>query len=763
MKRIVSIILTLVISGSILSGCNSSINNSTERQQAIKGKEFKFDVNPETFQIILESEGVKEKVSEELPKMEVANLKKSDMEVSWSLPKENIEASVKKEKDYLDVKIKAKKEGKFTWPKVSGESYVMPMGEGKLIPSDDSKWKQFLNGADYTGSEGLSMQFFAANKEKYSIVYVIENMFNNEINFDTKDKIKFNFSHEFTSINKQKEYGFRIYVEDKNPVNIAGIYKGYVQEKGKFTTLEEKSKSNENIKKLYGAPHVYLWATEFVAEDNIKWQKLIKMPSTKGMGWIKSFLQKNAESGKEAVAELENIKKDGFASQYQKALIVSSLNQVLLSRDFCNTDAFTELDEEAKKLKNKGIDKLNKVELYDLNKRALKSELKDAIDPIEKWGNGNSVDLLKDMNNSGIKNAWLGFDNWATAFINPEFVEYANRNGYLIGAYDSYHSIHEKGNDNWITASFKDSKLYEEATIENKDGKKVGGFLGKGRKLNPTLSMKAVKDRMDDILTTGVKFNSWFIDCDAAGELYDDYSPKHITTQEQDMKARLKRMEYIRDDKKMVVGSEGGDDYASQTIAFAHGIETPVIAWSDKDMRENKDSEYYVGGYWSSKGGVPPRYSKEVPIKALYKSVYIDPTYSVPLFKLVYNDSVITTHHWEWGSLKIKDEVKNRMLYEVLYNVPPLYHLDKKEWADNKNLITSHNNVWSPFHKKAITKEMTDFKVISEDKLVQMTEYGKDLKVVANFSDKDFKYENDVVKAKSLIIYDAGKKINYTP
>ena len=268
----------------------------------------------------------------------------------------------------------------------------------------------------------LSMQFFAANKEKYSVVYVIENMFNNEINFDTKNKIKFNFSHEFPSINKEKEYGFRIYVTSKNPVDIAGIYKDYIKEKGKFTTLEEKAKSNENIKKLYGAPHIYLWATEFIAEDNIKWQKLTKIPSTKGMEWIKSFLQNNVEGGKRQSAELDNIKKDGFGSQYQKDLIVKSLNQALLSKDFCNTDAFTELDEEGKKLKNKGIDKLNKVELYDLNKRALKSELKDAIDPIEKWGDGNSIDLLKDINNSGIKNAWLGFDNWTTGLINPSFI-----------------------------------------------------------------------------------------------------------------------------------------------------------------------------------------------------------------------------------------------------------------------------------------------------------------------------------------------------
>ena len=114
------------------------------------------------------------------------------------------------------------------------------------------------------------------------------------------------------------------------------------------------------------------------------------------------------------------------------------------------------------------------------------------------------------------------------------------------------------------------------------------GFLGRGRKLNPTLSLPSVKERMNDILQNGPKYNSWFIDCDATGEIYDDYSAKHITTQEQDLKARLQRMDYISQEKGMVVGSEGGNDFASSTIAFAHGIETPVIKWDDEDMRKTK-------------------------------------------------------------------------------------------------------------------------------------------------------------------------------
>ncbi|RRG91589.1 glycoside hydrolase, partial [Clostridioides difficile] len=134
-----------------------------------------------------------------------------------------------------------------------------------------------------------------------------------------------------------------------------------------------------------------------------------------------------------------------------------------------------------------------------------------------------------------------------------------------------------------------------------------------------------------------------------------------------------------------------------------------------------------------------------------------------PLFRLVYNDSVISSHQWLWGTLKIKDEVGSRMMKEVLYNTPPMYYIDRTEWEKHKDEIISNNKVWSAFNKKAIKKEMTDFKFISEDRLVQMTEYGEDLKVLVNFSQKDIKYNDEVIKANSLVIYDADSKVIYKP
>lgn len=764
MKKIIALLMFIGIVSNIVTSCTNKEINS-EVNFAVENLEFSFEVNPETFEITTESKGVEESVSEPLEKREVTNLKKSENEVNWTYPNENIDIRVEKKNNYLDIKIKSNttEDAEFSWPKVEAESYMLPINEGKYIPSSDEFWKEHLMNSEYNVIESFSMQFFALNKNDYSIMYIIENPFNNKIKFEVDEKIGFEFIHEYPSINDNREYGFKIYLTESNPVDIAKTYKNYVVEKGDFETLSEKEKGNKDIAKLYGAPHIYFWDKSIISEENISWKLLRESLSPKVNDWVQELLNTKVEDGAEIATAFDSVTTLDYTDKYTERLIVRGINSIGLLKELYNPSVFTNTDKEIDTLLNKGIDNLNKMELIDLNKRLLKSELGDIVDPIEDWADENSVDVLEDMKKSGIDNMWVGLDDWNAGFIKPELLEKANESGYLIGPYDSYHSIHKPGEEQWETAAFKDTTLYENATVLDKEGKFNSGFQGEGRKLNPTLSLPSVKERVIGILDTGVKFNSWFIDCDATGEIHDDYSPNHTTTEEKDLKARLERMEYIRDEKNMVIGSEGGNDFANKTIAFAHGIETPAFSWIDPDMNKNKESEYYVGRYYSPTGGVPEVFEKQIPVKEQYKNIFMDSTYTIPLYKLVYNESVITTHHWLWGTLKVEDEVENRMMYEILYNVPPLYHIDKNQWEKNKEQIVSHTKVWSEFSKKAINKEMTDFKTLSEDRLVQMTKYSENLKVIANFSDQEVNVEGDSIKAKSLLIFDGNDKIIYTP
>lgn len=287
------------------------------------------------------------------------------------------------------------------------------------------------------------------------------------------------------------------------------------------------------------------------------------------------------------------------------------------------------------------------------------------------------------------------------------------------------------------------------------------GFKQKGYILSPLAARPYVEKRVSDLMRQ-FQCNSWFIDCDAFGELFDDYSPLHPATQEDDMNARLSRMAWIRDTFKAVIGSEGGSAYAAATIHFAHGMMTPGIGWGDPDLKD-RSSQYYLGGYYPPDG--PAVFFKQVPVKEEYRRVYADPRFRLPLYETVFHDSVVATHQWGFGSLKFGDDSHARELLELLYNVPPLYHLNMAEWSKRKRLIKAHYEFFSPLHRQAGLLPMTDFSWLREDRMVQRTKFGNELELVANFRDEPFSYNGSEIPGQSVLArwLDTRQIIIFTP
>jgi hypothetical protein len=133
-------------------------------------------------------------------------------------------------------------------------------------------------------------------------------------------------------------------------------------------------------------------------------------------------------------------------------------------------------------------------------------------------------------------------------------------------------------------------------------------------------------------------FNSWFIDCDAYGEVFDDYSELHPATQHHDVQARLERMAWIRDTYGLVIGSEGGVAYSAPVIHYAHGMMTPVFGWGDPDLQEDQGSQYYLGN-WSPQGG-PSILLRRVPLKPRYRTFHYDPRFRLPLYQTVFHGRI---------------------------------------------------------------------------------------------------------------------------
>lgn len=693
---------------------------------------------------------------------EVSGLQTEEGRMTWRYPESRTAVTAENCGEYLSVSVapETPEDSSFTWTALSAQSYYLPLGEGKRTPASNPVWEEYLTGQDFFVLEQLSMPFAAAELGDYAAVIVMEEPFHTWLSFEETDgggSLTASIRREYPSIEEERKARFRVYLTDNNPVSIAKCYQAYVKEQGKFVTLEEKAADNPQVEKLFGAPFIYLWGDFLIAPEDIDWAEYRRAAGSPAMDAL-SALAEETESGQEFGAVVEELKSQDYVSEYQKNIICRTLSDIMRL-----PEAAGRIGAAGENGGREGEEEEPVKALGDA-KEAMAALIPQAFGDPEGWTDGETTELISSIREAGVDRAWIGLNSWEQAFAKPELVQEALNQGFLIGSYDSYHSIHEPGKEEWITAAFDDSSLYEEASVTGKDGEKEKGFQGVGRKLNPVLAMPAVESRMEQVVErTGLPFNSWFIDCDATGEIYDDYTPGRLTDQRADLKARLRRIAYIRDNYNMVTGSEGGNDFAAGELAFAHGIELPSFSWRDADMKENKDSEYYIGRYYSPSGGVAEHFAKRIPVKETYRTLFLDPAFDVPLFRLVYNRSMITSYHWDWSTFKVKGETKNRMLRELLYNVPPLYHLDGEQWEEYGEDIARHTKVWSTFARKAVTMEMTGFSALTEDRLVQETVYGEEITVTANFSGSAFEGEGFSLPPHSAAVRWGGETFLYTP
>ena len=679
--------------------------------------------------------------------------------VSWKLPERSLTVHAEPLRDSLTIEFiqddPADGTQNFTWPLIENtesiHGYIFPFFEGSYVPKDNITWRDFLcDRGPINTTAGLSMPFWGLDLGERTLTYILTNPFNNQIHFsetETSD-LGMRVSHAFTPNWERKRYGMRISLGSASPAEPAKQYRQWLIEKGEFVSFAEKLEKTPEAEKLLGAAHIYLWNGKLLSQyDVTDWKAF----ATRLSGERVVAKQLRTQLNTETQGIVRDISQSDYSTNYSRRVVSRALSEQLESVEFYNASAWAGVPfaSETEKLASQDVSTLSLSEVYRRNCLLLYAAFPDTLRHPDEWGDGPSLKLMERFAESGLDRLWLGIDSWRDGFRHPSAIAKARELGYLIGPYDSYHSIHHPNEkDTWETAQF-DLSLYETGAIVNADGTKNKGFKKKGYHLSPLAAQPYVETRVNGIVAQmSTDFNTWFIDCDAYGELFDDYSTSHPATQLDDMNARLARIAWIRDRYNMVVGSEGGAAYSASTLHFAHGMTVPVIGWGDPEMNE-KTSPYYIGGYWPPEA--PAIHVKQVPLKSQYLYLYYDPRFRLPLYQIVFHDSVITTSHWHTGSLKFENAIETLVLLELLYNVPPLYHLNMAEFTKYKAWITRHYAFFSPLHKEIGGQIMTDFAWLTNNRQVQRTEFGDTVELFANFEADAFEYEGVVVPGKSVV------------
>lgn len=356
------------------------------------------------------------------------------------------------------------------------------------------------------------------------------------------------------------------------------------------------------------------------------------------------------------------------------------------------------------------------------------------------YGDGKSLAMLGKLEQLDIKHAWIGYGYDANFVgkgfnVDKEYVQTAKNMGYLIGPYDSFNNAQDpKTSDSMI--SVWPNHIFPEGCIRNADGSIMAGFHNRGCYLSTeALRLRESKEKnianhLDAVLSNAD--NSLFLDCDASGPLFEDYAKHHPMLREQDLSDRLERMRYISSTKKLVLGSETGLAWSTGVIAYNNGA---FLAFPEAFWPSLQDTKQFVGR-WS--GNPPKVLVKAYNVSDEFIHASYNPRYRLPLYEAVFHDSVISTDRWELNELKIPALRQTKALLQNLYNIPPIWVLDQSTLEKNKDYFSDYYNFFSPLHQMAGIEPLIQFEWLSDDHLVQQTEFGNRLILIANFSNSDY-------------------------
>ncbi len=349
------------------------------------------------------------------------------------------------------------------------------------------------------------------------------------------------------------------------------------------------------------------------------------------------------------------------------------------------------------------------------------------------WGDGRTPAFIEDLRRAGIRRALISYDqderSHAT-LAGREFVSAAKAAGYLVGPYDTYSNAQDPktGED---TLSLWPGDLFPSGCIVGRDLKPKKGFAGRGCELSSEalerseLGRSALAGRLRNHLKTGA--NAYFLDVDAFGDLYDDYSPAHPMTKSADRENRLRRMRRVRQ-AGLVLGSEEGAGWSAPVIDFAHGalsVQNAVL-WSRKDF----------GGWWPPER--PRIFFQQSHPDPEFISAKYDPAYRLPLYEAAFHSSVVAAERWDVPLRKFPALLVGRQLLELLYGAPSMWAMDRRELKESREIFTSLARFFEPVHRRIGTEPLDTFTWLTPDRLVQRTTFGNKIALTANFGSAGF-------------------------
>jgi len=347
------------------------------------------------------------------------------------------------------------------------------------------------------------------------------------------------------------------------------------------------------------------------------------------------------------------------------------------------------------------------------------------------WAETGDVEFLKKYRNFGITHAILAIE-----FSSTENQKWSDL-GYITLGYDSYGDITE-GPLGFQSDSVQENghmlptgEMMTGWTTTDPNGKVLKQYFLRSSSKYLNAAMAYSPSRIID-----ANRNGNFIDVMMAGNLMEDYHPKHTFDRKTDLKYRREVFQFYLQ-KGLVIGTEHGNDWGVDLVDYTEGGLSGANWWIP-----GKNTSGWNAGHLRapvSRDDFSPEFLK-----------YGLPTQRIPFWELVYHDCVATT--WYWGDsagwfLKVAPEIKTmKDRITLLYGDMPLLWSDVKfDWKNDsaEHLETYYLTVPSMRDKFGV--QMTAHAFLTDDLQVQKTTFANGSETVVNFGEKPFEYKGEQV------------------
>jgi hypothetical protein len=327
-----------------------------------------------------------------------------------------------------------------------------------------------------------------------------------------------------------------------------------------------------------------------------------------------------------------------------------------------------------------------------------------------------------------------------------EVKEIKDKLGYVVGPYDRWNESTD-GPDGefeagWPPESSMLGPLWEEGAwiVERNDGRRQQTYEWLPHCMYYATCAYAKNPPEGKMLETWIEprlsarkriydFDFLFIDGMGATGLWECFSKKHRMTRTQGLEENIKALK-LAASLGQLASTEYGVDYYVPYLGLSFGIQGGAGA-SDRIER-------------------------------------IDERYEIPLFNLVYHDSVSDTRRYAYPINKNTRRAERQLwaemaMLDLLYGEMPVIPDLAEDWdamyAANADRIDRTVKAAMRFHKSTGFDEMLSHEFVSGDHRVQRSVFSSGYEVLANFLDKRYSFAGMELPAHSYVVRKGGAVI----